>query len=79
MSDDGHMMMDGNGTDTTDPACEDDLIDRLFHAISAPFLLLEEAIEAVDLDLVASDVRCLGTNQAAAAGILLHAEDDEMR
>ncbi|KAL3941821.1 MAG: hypothetical protein SGARI_000468 [Bacillariaceae sp.] len=56
-------------------ACENDLMDRLFHAISAPFLLLEEAFAAEDLDLVAGDVRCLGANQAAAAGIFLHVED----
>ena len=63
--------------DSDDESCENDLADRLFHAISAPFLLLEEAIAQEDLDLVAGDVRCLGQNQAAAAGIFLHVEDSE--
>ncbi|KAL3934979.1 MAG: hypothetical protein SGARI_003156, partial [Bacillariaceae sp.] len=68
--------LESNATDS-DAACEDDLVDRLFHAISAPFLLLEEALslEELDLELVAGDVRCLRANQAAAGGIFLHVED----
>ncbi|KAL3912141.1 MAG: hypothetical protein SGILL_007001 [Bacillariaceae sp.] len=57
--------------------CQDDLVDRLFHAISAPFLQLEEAIAADDPDLAAGDIRCFGDNEAAAAGIFLKVEDAE--
>ena len=68
-------IVDGFRDGPSTPACQEDLIDRLFHAISAPFLQLQEAVEAEDLALATGDIRCFGLNEAPAAGIFLKVED----
>jgi hypothetical protein len=50
---------------------------RLHRAIVAPSLMLRDAMEREDETLLAGDVRCFGSNGAAAAGMFLHVDNPD--